>query len=154
MRRSQLRPPTAEAFNAQQELAVALQQRAALDTYSKGTILFREGEPSRGVYLLIEGAARLYLQCDDTRTTTVRHVGPGYLLGLPGTILNRSYLFTAKLTRDSRVAFIPSEELLDFLRHRSDLCFDVVELLGGELIDLPPTVHPRVTRHRRHRMNA
>ena len=154
MRRSQLRPPTAEAFNAQQELAVALQKRAALDTYPKGTILFREGEHTRGVYLLIDGAARLYLHADDNRNTPVRSVGPGYLLGLPGTILNRSYLFTAKLTRDSRVAFIPTDELLDFLRHRSDLCFDVVELLGGELIDLPPTVQPRATRHRRHRTNA
>ena len=154
MRRSQLRPPAAEAFNAQQELAVALQQRASFDAYPKGTILFREGEPSRGVYLLLEGAARLYLDCDDNRKTAMRNVGPGYLLGLPGTILNRSYLFTAKLTRDSRVAFIPSEDLLDFLRHRSDLCFDVVELLGGELIDLPPTVQPRATRHRRHRANA
>jgi CRP-like cAMP-binding protein len=154
MRRSHLRPPTAEAFHAQQELAVALQQTAALDTYPKGAVLFRQGEPTRGVYLLLEGAARLYLNCEDDRPAPVRNVGPGYLLGLPGTILNRSYLFTAKLTRDSRVAFIPTDQLLEFLRHRSDLCFDVVELLGGELIDLPPTVQPRTTRHRRHQTNA
>ena len=145
--------PQAEAFQAQAELLAALQHLGSTSTHSKGTVLFRQGEQSRGVYLLVEGTARLSLQRDDNRTTTVRTVGPGYLLGLPGTILNSVYLFTAKLAQDSRVAFIPSADLLDFLRTRSDLCFDVVELLGGELLEMPPAVPHRATRNR-HRTNA
>ena len=147
------RAPAAEAFAAQAELVAALQQRGSVFTHPKGTILFRQGDPTRGVYLILEGAARLLLQRDDDRTVQVRTVGPGYLLGLPGTILNRAYLFTARLAQDSRVAFIESADLLEFLRHRSDLCFDVVELLGGELLEMPPAIHPRITRHR-HRTNA
>src|SRR6266496_2105039 len=137
MRRSHSRP-TAEAFAAQADLIAALQQRAAFYTHPKGTVLFQQGEPSRGVYLLLEGSARLSLHRDDNKTVQVRTVGPGYMLGLPGTILNRPYLFTAKLAQDSRVAFIETRGLLDFLRQRSDLCFDVVELLGGELLEMPP----------------
>lgn len=154
MRSSHSRPQAAEAFAAQAELIAALQQRASLFTHPKGTVLFREGEPSRGVYLLLEGSARLSLQRDDHRTVQVRTVGAGYLLGLPGTILNRAYLFTAKLAQDSRVAFIESAELIEFLRQHSDLCLDVVEMLGGELLDLPPVVHHRATRNRQHRTNA
>lgn len=145
--------PRAEAFVAQTELIAALQQRGSVSTHTKGTVLFRQGEPSRGVYLLLEGAARLSLQGDDNRSSTVRTVGRGYLLGLPGTILNSSYLFTAKLVQDSRVAFVPSGVLVEFLRTRSDLCFDVVELLGGELLEMPPSVPQRATRNR-HRTNA
>ena len=147
MRGSRLRPH-AEAFAAQPELIAALQHRGSVATHKKGTVLFRQGEASRGVYLLLEGVARLSLQRDDNRSVQVRTVGPGYLLGLPGTILNRAYLFTAKLAEDSRVAFVPSPDLIEFLRNRSDLCFDVVELLGGELLDLPATVPRRATRHR------
>ena len=154
MRGSHSRPPAAEAFAAQAELIAALQQRASLRTLSKGTVLFREGEPARGVYLLLEGSARLSVHADNDRTIPVRTVGPGYLLGLPGTLLNRTYLFTGKLLQDSRLAFIETAELVGFLRERSDLCFDVVELLGGELLDLPPVIHQRATRSRRHRSNA
>jgi CRP-like cAMP-binding protein len=154
MRGSHSRPPAAEAFAAQAELITALQQRASLYTHPKGTVLFNQGDPTRGVYLLLEGSVRLLLHRDDNRTVQVRTVGAGYLLGLPGTILNRAYLFTAKLAQDSRVAFIESAELLDFLRQHSDLCFDVVELLGGELLDLPPAIQHRTTRNRHHRANA
>lgn len=137
-----------EAFAAQAELIAALSQRASVSTQTKGTVLFRQGEPSRGVYLLLEGAARVFLQRDDKRAVQVRTVGRGYVLGLPGTILDRGYLFTAKLAQDSRVAFISSKDLIEFLRQRSDLCFDVVEMLGGELLDLPPAVPRRATRNR------
>ena len=147
MRRSHPRPQP-EAFAAQAELIAALRQRGSVLTKSKGTVLFRQGEPSRGVYLLLEGAARVFLQRENQRAVQVRTVGPGYLLGLPGTLLDRAYLFTAKLAQDSRVAFIPSKDLIEVLRQRSDLCFDVVEMLGGELLELPPAVPRRATRNR------
>ena len=140
--------PAGEAFAAQAELIAALQPRAQLSLLPKGTVLFRQGESARGVFLLLAGSARLLLQRDDKRSVQVRTVGPGYLLGLPGTILNRAYLFTAKLSQDSRVAFIESAELIDFLRHHSDICFDVVEMLGGELLAMPPAIQRRSTRHR------
>ena len=154
MRRSHARPPAPEAFAAHAELVAALQQRGSLLTHPKGTILFRQGEPSRGVYLLLEGSARLSIERDNRRSVFVRAVGRGYLLGLPGTILNGRYLFTAKLAENSRVVFIPSADLIEFLRQRSDICFDVVEMLGGELLELPPTVHARATRNRHRRANA
>ncbi len=150
MRGSHPHRRAAEAFAAQAELIAALQTQAAVYSRPKSTILFRQGDPARGVYLLLEGSARLLLHRDDNRTVLVRTVGPGYLLGLPGTILSRSYLFTAKLAQDSRVAFIESADLLNFLRQHSDLCFDVVELLGGELLDMPPVIHRRATRNRQH----
>lgn len=154
MRSAHSGTPAAEAFAAQAEIFGALLHEASFYTHPKGTVLFRQGDPSRGVFLLVDGSARLYLRRDDNRTVPVRTVGPGYLLGLPGCILNRGYLFTAKLAQDSRVAFIRSEDLIEFLRHHSDLCFDVVEFLGGELLDLPPVIHHRATRNRHHRTNA
>lgn len=129
-----------ETFPAHGELVCGLQLLGTPELRPKNTVLFRQGEPSSGGYLLQDGEAKLLLTNDHGNTVSVRTVGPGYLLGLPGTILNRSYLFTAKLTRDSRLTFIHTQKLLDFLRVRSDLCFDVVQMLGVELITLPETV--------------
>lgn len=148
MRRAHAHPSPAEAFSAHPELMTALQHLGSAEVQQKGTILFREGDPARGVYLIVRGSANLSIHADDGRNIAVRSVGPGYLLGLPGTILNRGYLFTAKLTQDSRVTFVPTGALLDFLRVHNDLCFDIVEMLGGELIDMPPVVYHRSRRHR------
>lgn len=150
MRRAHSRPSPAEAFSTHPELVTALQHLGSAEIRRKGTVLFREGDPARGVYLISTGSASLSLHADDGRNVAVRSVGPGYLLGLPGTILSRNYLFTARLTQDSRVTFVPTGALLDFLRVHNDLCFDIVEMLGGELIDLPPIVYHRARRHRTH----
>lgn len=152
MRRSRVN--RSEAFLVQPNLLVGLRPLGKSELRPKNSILFRQGENSNGGYLLEEGQARLSMTSDRGDTITARTVGPGYLLGLPGTILNRSYLFTAKLTRESRVSFIPTQALLEHLRVHSDLCFEIVEMLGGELLDLPQTALTRSKRSKRSRSNA
>ena len=140
------RPKSSEAFTGHPDLRAGFEALAAARFYPRGTILFQQGEPSRGVYLLLQGRANLSLRADDGRNMTFRNVGAGYVLGLPGTILNRTYIFTAELIDDCQVAFIPATEVIEFLQRRGDLCFEVVQMLGGELVELPKVVHKRATR--------
>lgn len=146
---SNARTRSGEAFSGHPDLRAGFESLAQATFYPRGTILFRQGEPSRGVYLLMEGKANLSLRSDNGRNITFRNVGPGYVLGLVGTILNRSYLFTAELMDDSHVAFIPGPQVVEFLKIRGDLCFEVVQMLGGELVDFPQVVHKKATRIRR-----
>jgi CRP-like cAMP-binding protein len=143
------RRKTNEAFTGHPDLRAGFESLAPAKFYPRGTILFRQGEPSRGVYLLVHGRANLSLRADTSRSVTFRNVGAGYVLGLPGTILNGAYVFTAELIDASRVAFIPATEVVEFLRRRGDLCFEVVQMLGGELMELPKVVHARPTRKKR-----
>lgn len=138
-----------EAFSDHPDLRAGFQALAPATFHSRGTILFRQGEPSRGVYLLVQGRANLSLRADTGRALSFRDVGPGYVLGLVGTILNRNYIFTAELIDDAQVAFIPSANVVEFLQKRGDLCFEVVQMLGGELTDLPHVVQKKATRVKR-----
>jgi len=140
---------SSEAFTGHPDLRAGFASLAPATFYPRGTILCRQGETSRGVYLLVQGRANLTLRADSGRGVTFRTVGAGYVLGLPGTILNRTYMFTAELLDDSQVAFIPAADVVEFLRNRGDLCFDVVQLLGSELMELPKVIHKRVTRAKR-----
>ncbi len=144
-----VRPRGSEAFNNHPDLRAGFDHLAKATAHPKGSVLFRQGETPRGVFLMKHGRARLSMRSDTGRNVTFRNVGPGYVLGVPSTILNKPYLFTAELLEDSQVAFIPSGQVLEFLRKRSDLCFDVVQLLGGELMEMPPVVHRPATRRRR-----
>jgi CRP-like cAMP-binding protein len=146
---SQVRPRGGEAFASHPDLRAGFDHLAKAALNPKGAVLFRQGQTPVGVFLLRHGRARLSMRSDAGRNLTVRNVGPGYVLGLPSTILNKPYLFTAELLEDSQVAFIPCADVLEFLRKRGDLCFDVVQLLGGELMELPPAVHRPASRRRR-----
>lgn len=116
---------------------------------AKGTVLFRQGEPPCGIFLLLDGRARLFLTDDRGRAITFRRVGPGYALGLPGSILGQRYLFSAELLEDSKVVFVPRDQVLEFLHTRSDLCLDVVKLLGLELSEMPATSIRHASRRKR-----
>jgi CRP-like cAMP-binding protein len=145
---SNLPSKSSEAFTGHPDLRAGFEKLASAKFYPQGTVLFRRGEPSRGVYLLIEGKANLSLPGDNGHSVVFRNVGPGYVLGLPGTILNRTYLFTAELIEDAQVAFIPAADIVDFLKHRGDLCFEVVQMLGCELIEFPNVIRKRARRRR------
>ena len=140
---------SSEAFTGHPDLRAGFASLAPATFCPRGTILCRQGETSRGVYLLVQGRANLTLRADTGRSVTFRTVGAGYVLGLPGTILNRTYIFTAELIDDSQVAFIPAADIVEFLRNHGDLCFDVVQLLGSELMELPKVIHKRATRAKR-----
>jgi CRP-like cAMP-binding protein len=144
-----VRQKASEAFTGHPDLRAGFETLAPATFYPRGAILFRQGEPCIGVYLLLQGRANLSFRADNGRSVSYRNVGPGYVLGLPGTILNKTYLFTAELIDDSQLAFIPSADVVEFLRKRGDLCFEVVQMLGGELMDLPKAVHKRATRCKR-----
>jgi CRP-like cAMP-binding protein len=138
-----------EAFTGHPDLRAGFATLAPVTFQPRGTILCRQGEPANGIYLIVQGRANLSLRADSGRAVSYRNVGPGYVLGLPGTILNKTYLFTAELMDDSQVAFIPSADVVEFLRKRGDLCFDVVQMLGSELMELPKAGHKRATRSKR-----
>ncbi len=111
----------------------ALTRLQSMAPYEKGSVLFRQGQRARGVYLLQSGRAELYLQANGGRSLPLRLAGPGYLLGLSATISNDPYDFTARLLEPGQVGFIDRNDLLPYLRSDHDLCFHVVQVLGCEL---------------------
>lgn len=113
-----------------------------------GSILLCEGE-SGGIFLLCRGKARLTMYSRTGEKLAFRTVGPGYLLGLPSSIHNQPYNFTAELLEDSQVAFIRTQDIPALLRRRSDLCFRAVLTLSHELRRLQRAAIPPGRRVRR-----
>lgn len=113
-----------------------------------GSILLCEGECG-GIFLLCRGKARLTMYSRTGEKLAFRTVGPGYLLGLPASMRNKPYNFTAELLQDSQVAFIRNQDIPTLLRRRGDLCFRVVQTLSHELRRLQQAAIPPGRRTRR-----
>ena len=99
---------------------------------ARGTYLFRRGEPVNGIFLIVEGAVRLGVD-GNPPSFPWREVGVGSVVGLPATLSDTSYSLTAEVLEDSCLIFLPRQSLLDLLRQKPELCFQVMSILTEEL---------------------
>jgi CRP-like cAMP-binding protein len=117
------------------ELKAELERLATIVSKPKGTILFRRGEEVTGVFLIRSGRVSLALDCD-TSVYPPRILGCGAIAGLPATISGNPYSLTAKVVDDAELAFVPRDAVLHCLRNNPTLCFQVMDMLSGEISDI------------------
>jgi CRP/FNR family transcriptional regulator, cyclic AMP receptor protein len=99
----------------------------------KGTLLFAEGRPSRGVYILCEGRAKLSICSESGKRLMLRVAGPGEVLGLGACLSGDAYEVTAELLDAAQVVFVRRKDLLRFLRDNPTICMEVVRHLSDDL---------------------
>ena len=105
---------------------------AKLISKPKGTILFRRGDAVTGLFLVLSGKVSLRLESDSPIFPT-RVLAAGCIAGLPGTVSGNPYSLTAEVTQEAELAFVPRAAMLDLLHQDAALCFQVMEMLSGEI---------------------
>ncbi len=124
-----------QAVNAPRSLITDFKKAGVVKKLRPGAVLFRQGSPARGAFLLRKGSVRLTLAAGKEPLHS-RTVGPGYLLGLPGTLGNHKYNFTAEALTGCEVIYVRRTALLKALRESGEVCLHIVQVLGGELLSL------------------
>lgn len=99
----------------------------------RGTVLFEEGRPARGIYILCDGRAKLSVCSEKGKRLIMRIAGPGEVLGLSACLSGTPYEVTAETLDSARVTFVRRKELLKFLREHREACMQVVHLLSEDL---------------------
>src|SRR6478672_5702077 len=70
--------------------------------HGRGRVLFAEGEPARGVYILRSGRAGLSVSSSEGRVVTLRIAEAGDALGLNAVLRNGTYDMTVKALQPCR----------------------------------------------------
>lgn len=141
-----------QAFVSPPELVAELKPLGTQVSCIRGTVLFHEGDPAKGVYIILDGHASLTMTTENGATVLARSSGPGSLLGLPGTFLRGIYQLTCTVDQDSRLIFVEREKVLEFLRQRTDMCMLVLHVLGTEVSQMPlQPVQPKRRASRKNR---
>lgn len=102
------------------------------DARDRSAYLFRRGDPVAGIFLITDGVVRLGMD-GNPASFPWREVGPGSVVGLPATLSDASYSLTAQVVEDCRLIFVSRQSLIDLLRQKPDLCFQVISILTEEL---------------------
>jgi CRP-like cAMP-binding protein len=96
-------------------------------------VLFRQGDPPIGLYLIAKGGAEVSMNSEDGETILSVEVVPGSLLGLPAVIGNQPYSLTARAHHGSWVGFIRKEEFNALVQTDAELMVKVLQVLANEV---------------------
>lgn len=122
----------------------------SLQTFPRETVLFREDQPARGVFLLCSGRVRLSVCSESGRRMTLRTASAGEVLGLSAALSGGCYEVTAEALETLQIAQVRRKDLLHFLHGHCEVCMQVVHQLSEDLhvaYDRVRTVGLNRTRH-------
>ncbi|MFH2055694.1 MAG: Crp/Fnr family transcriptional regulator [bacterium] len=100
---------------------------------AKGELLFLEGDPAEGFYLLLTGGVRLYKASAEGREQTLHLVRPGQSFADAAIFRGGRFPANCIATRDSEVAFLPSREFLKILSESPAISLKMIGSLAGYL---------------------
>lgn len=123
--------------------------------HSRGVVLFAEGEPVRGAYILRSGQATVSISSSEGRVVVLRIAGAGDVLGLNSVLRKSFYETTVKTLQPCRTDFIPRAQLLELMEQSEAGARAILKILSLELTELtdraklvllPQTVSGRLAR--------
>lgn len=123
--------------------------------HPRGKVLFAEGEPARGIFILRTGMATESISSSEGRMVILRIAESGNVLGLNSVLRNACYNTTIKTIEPCRTDFIPRTALIDLLEKNQPAARAIAQLLSREIAELterarllllPQTVNARLAR--------
>lgn len=123
---------TAEGFfcDLQESTLQNLESLKISNVYPRGSVLFIEGQPSNGVYILCQGRVKLSTCSREGKVIILQIAEPGEVLGLSAVVSDSVYEATAEVVEPCQVNFVRKADFLRFLRQNADACLSAVRQLS------------------------
>ena len=121
------------AFVADPELFRVLEKISTAVECNVEHVLFRQGDPPMGLYLVAKGGAMVSMKSEDGDSLMSIEVLPGSLLGLTAVIGNQPYSLTARAHNGTWVGNEPKEEFKKLLQTDTTLMVKVLQVLANEV---------------------
>ena len=99
-------------------------------SYPKGAVLFVEGQPPRGIFVLCKGRVKLSLSSTDGKTLILKIAEAGEVLGLSASVSGKPYELSAETIDPCQVNFVNRDDFLRLLHEHTDACLRVAEKLS------------------------
>lgn len=100
--------------------------------YPEGSLLFAEGHPAKGVFILRSGAVKLSACSREGRTVIVSIAGRGDILGLADVFSGIDHDLTAEAIETTEAAFLGKTDFLNLMRGSEQIGLTVVRQLSRD----------------------
>lgn len=113
----------------------AFESAKITNSYSSGSMLFIEGQPANGIYMLCQGEAKLYTCSRDGKVVILHVARPGELLGLSSVISGGPYEVSAEVIEPCQVNFVGRADFLRLMNAHPDVAMSTVKQLSARYTD-------------------
>jgi len=106
-----------------------LEKLASISTYvtfSEGAMIFREGDGSELVYLILEGEVSLLTQVPGHNQVTILTIGPGQFLGWSSLFPPKKKTAGAQTNIPTRTIAINAQHLLEACKEDHDIGYEIM----------------------------
>jgi len=100
--------------------------------YPTGAVLFHEGQPARGIYILERGLVKFSVGASDGRTLILRIAHAGEALGIASTVGGRDYEATAEAQQPCDVTFIRYSDVVRMMRSHGEFALWITQALSRD----------------------
>jgi CRP-like cAMP-binding protein len=121
------------AFIAEPTLLDALEKRATPLVCEGERILFRQGDPPTGLYILHKGQVTLSMDPGANQNLFACEAVPGSLLGVPGLIANQPYSLTAVARAGAEVSLVTRDDFTHLMQTDQQLMLLILQVLAAEV---------------------
>jgi CRP/FNR family transcriptional regulator len=104
-----------------------------LERRNAGAVLFREGDPARGVYIVHSGAVDLVFAARNGTVKPLQVAGEGHIVGLSAVVSRRPHDATAVVSDSSELGFVSAEKLMALLDRDPAVWFAVLQFLSQDV---------------------
>jgi CRP/FNR family transcriptional regulator, dissimilatory nitrate respiration regulator len=107
-----------------------LASRCLVKNVAKGKVIFAEGEPATGLWVVLAGRVRLVRISPRGREQALHVESAGATLAEAPIFDGGGYVATALAETEARLLFVPRPALLDLCRRRPDVALGVIGVLA------------------------
>src|SRR5687768_17178696 len=113
----------------------------------QNTRLFRQGDKGDAMYLIESGRVRISLRDDDKQELTLAELAQGDFFGEMSIIDGRQRSADAHVVEDARLAVLPRDTFLSFVRTNPDVALEMLSALTDRLRRTDNLLRSRVSRN-------
>jgi CRP-like cAMP-binding protein len=121
------------AFLADPELIEAFEKRSIPVACDENRVLFKQGDPPVGIYILSKGAATVSMDSGHEGIEFSCEATSGSLLGLPALIANRPYSLSAVARKGAALGFVPAEVCHELMQTDPAIMVKILQVLAAEV---------------------
>jgi CRP-like cAMP-binding protein len=125
---------TSAIFNSMNQQQVEkLNNRKTTHEYSRGQVIFYEGNPSLAIYCIHSGMVKLFKTGKSDEEFVIRLLGPGEIIGFRALLADEPFAATAQAVSDAQICIISKKDFLGVLSSSAELSLNIMAKLAIDL---------------------
>lgn len=109
----------------------ALSQIALVRSAKKGEILFFQGDPATGFFILLDGSVRVYKASPEGKEYTLHHIQAGQMFAEAAIFKGKTFPANAVAAEVSTFAFLPKDRFIKLIRDSPLMSLKMIAALAG-----------------------